>query len=142
MTIQATHVSGWLVLAAAWLATGVTVSAAGVSAFGTGPQAHITPQVLAAPSPEHQVPLAAGAPTFTAKTPQSGRTGIKVTIEGTHLSSVTKVLFTQERAAEFKVISDTRLTCIVPDGARPGTISLVTPAGTFRTPISFLVAYQ
>jgi IPT/TIG domain len=64
----------------------------------------------------------------TGFTPARAKPGAKVTITGTHLSKPVWVEFGGVKAA-FKAVSSTRIAATVPAKARPGKITVLTPAG-------------
>jgi len=84
----------------------------------------------------------AAAPMVSAVQPQSGEEGILVRIQGSNLSGVTEVQFSDGRNASFKVVGDNELRAVVPEGARPGPIALVSPDSVVKTPVPFTVAYE
>lgn len=104
-------------------------------------QAPVAPDALGAPA-EQPDRRSAATPMVSAITPESGEVGIQVSITGTNLGEVTKVLFGGSSVATFKVISDSEVKATVPEGAHPGVIELDTPSGNVNSPDSFLVAYQ
>lgn len=59
----------------------------------------------------------------------SGPEGTVVTIQGQNLSQVKKVLFSPDRPASFRVVSDTEIEATVPRRARTGAISLESAYG-------------
>jgi uncharacterized repeat protein (TIGR03803 family) len=68
----------------------------------------------------------------------SGKVGSTVEILGQDFSSTTHVSFNGVKAT-FKIISDTYLTATVPAGAKTGSVSVATSAGTFTSSHIFLV---
>lgn len=87
-------------------------------------------------------PASATAPRVSAIQPQSGEVGLQVRIQGSNLSGVTEVQFSGDRDATFKVVGDHELRVVVPEGARPGPIALVSPDNVVKTPVPFTVAYE
>jgi hypothetical protein len=77
-------------------------------------------------------------PTATAMNAASGsfKGGGTVTIEGTDLIEVSAVTFGSVPAASFSSGSETSLTAVAPQAAKPGTVevSVTTPAGTATVP--------
>ena len=76
-------------------------------------------------------------PRITAFTPGIGSVGAKVTITGVNLAQ-TAIVSLGGVAAKFMVVSDTRLTLIVPR-ARTGLIVVTTRGGTAKSAKSFVV---
>lgn len=70
------------------------------------------------------------APSIVDVSPLSGDGGTRVTITGSNLGRVTSVRFGGVPTRTFKVVSPTRVTAVVPCGARTGEISVVTPTAT------------
>ena len=66
---------------------------------------------------------------FTAFSPSSGITGSPVTITGTGLGQVTSVEF-GALPATFRVLSQSAIEAIVPDGAKKGKLTVSGPGGT------------
>jgi hypothetical protein len=62
-----------------------------------------------------------------------------VTITGTNLKQTTEVTFDGIAAETFTLVSNTKLTAMVPEGATTGTIAITTPAGTAASATSFTV---
>jgi hypothetical protein len=78
------------------------------------------------------------APAVTGLSPTSGAVGTIVQIGGSHLSGATAVRF-NETNADFTVVSDGQITARVPDGAATGSVVVVTPQGTAKSPAPFTV---
>ena len=70
--------------------------------------------------------------------PQTGMVGETVTLTGLGFTGASAVTF-NGKAAQFKVVSDTSITCTVPAGATAGTITVTTPNGTMTSKIMFQV---
>lgn len=68
-------------------------------------------------------------PSITGIDPSSAWVGATVTISGANLSNASQVSF-DGAAASFGVVSDTKITAVVPDNATSGPISVTTVAGT------------
>jgi hypothetical protein len=66
---------------------------------------------------------------ITSFTPTSGPAGTVVTITGTNLTGATSVTFGDSAATNFTVVSATKITATVGNGAT-GNVTVVTPAGT------------
>jgi len=98
------------------------------------------PETAADPVPATTL-MAAEGPMISSVSPSAGLPGTQVTITGSNLAGITQVLFGENWAASFKVISDTEIQASVPDDAKPGPIQLVTSSGTVKSPDSFLVSY-
>ena len=77
-------------------------------------------------------------PTFTGFSPRKGPMGTKVTIIGAGFRGTTKVWFHGKPAA-FKVVSNTRISALVPCGTSSGRISVFTPNGIVRSATSFKI---
>jgi hypothetical protein len=75
-------------------------------------------------------------PKLASFTPRSGITGSTVTIEGTALGRASKVEVAG-LTAKFTVLSSTQIDVTVPDGARPGKISLTTPVANVKSKTDF-----
>ena len=89
-----------------------------------------------------QVQQALDAPTVTSFTPASGKAGTSVTVTGTGFLGVSAVRF-NGTAAGLTVMSDTKLSAVVPDGATTGPLSITHPsngtgtsAGDFTLPVA------
>lgn len=83
--------------------------------------------------------IEAETPIVSSFEPTTGTTGTQVTIRGAYLTGATNVAF-NNIPAEFKVIADSELTAIVPNGAATGAISIVTPKGTVQSTSSFTIS--
>ncbi|HEY3974945.1 MAG TPA: choice-of-anchor tandem repeat GloVer-containing protein [Candidatus Sulfotelmatobacter sp.] len=68
----------------------------------------------------------------------SGKAGATVTLLGTHLKGATKVTF-NGAAANFKVLSDTHLSAIIPAGASTGPIEVTTAGAVLQSRKNFVV---
>ena len=77
-------------------------------------------------------------PTIASFTPPNGVVGTTVTITGTGLTQTTKVTF-HGLSTTFTVVSDTKITTMVPAGATSGKIGVVTKGGTTTSKTSFTV---
>ena len=73
--------------------------------------------------------LSAGPPLLRTVAPASGASGQVVTVNGTHLSNVTAVLFNGVPSPAFSIRSTTMLRATVPAGAGTGSITVRTAAG-------------
>jgi hypothetical protein len=80
-------------------------------------------------------------PKVTSFTPPSGPAGTLVTINGTGLIQATTVKFGTVKATTFTVVSDSRVTAVVPSGLAAGAvpISITTPGGAANSPTKFTV---
>jgi IPT/TIG domain len=78
-------------------------------------------------------------PKITSFTPPSGPPATLVTITGSGLIQATTVKFGTVKATTFTVISDPKVTAVVPSGlaAAAGKISITTPGGTAHSPQEF-----
>ncbi|WP_287131373.1 FG-GAP-like repeat-containing protein [Candidatus Cyanaurora vandensis] len=77
-------------------------------------------------------------PTIVALSPQRGFVGTVVTINGTRLSTTSAVSFNGAPAV-FVVNSNTKLTALVPEGAKSGPVTVTTSEGTATSPLDFTV---
>jgi uncharacterized repeat protein (TIGR03803 family) len=77
-------------------------------------------------------------PTVASFTPAKGVVGTEITLTGTGLKQATKVAF-DGTAADFTVISDTKITASVPAGAKTGKIAVITKGGSVSTTATFTV---
>ena len=78
-------------------------------------------------------------PSITSYAPASGPVGTTVTLTGTGFTGTTSVLFFNQKAATFQVVSDTTITATVPAGATTGVIGITTPTGKFTAAKKFVV---
>jgi uncharacterized repeat protein (TIGR03803 family) len=80
-------------------------------------------------------------PKITSFSPSSGPAGTLVTINGTGLIQTSAVKFGTVKATTFTVVSDSKVTAVVPSGLAAGTvtISIATPGGTANSPTKFTV---
>jgi IPT/TIG domain-containing protein len=69
-------------------------------------------------------------PTLTSFSPTTGTVGTPVVLIGTALSQTSKVTFGGVKATSLAVNSATKVTAIVPVGAKTGNIVVTTPGGT------------
>lgn len=76
------------------------------------------------------LPLTAPIPSITKATPLTGAPNSTVTVKGTNLSGTTSVTFQGGHAAKFKIVSNFKLTFVVPAAAKTGTFTITNPAGT------------
>jgi hypothetical protein len=93
-------------------------------------------QAAVAPSVAPHIHTAASTVSFSGFSPKRGPMGIKVFITGTGFLGTTGVAF-HGTSATFKVISNTRISTIVPCGTSSGHLSIHTPKGTVRSVGSF-----
>jgi uncharacterized repeat protein (TIGR03803 family) len=70
--------------------------------------------------------------------PSSGPVGKKITIVGLNLLGATSVRF-HGLTAPFTLVSATKITAIVPDGATTGPVKVVTPGGVLTSNLPFTV---
>jgi hypothetical protein len=63
-----------------------------------------------------------------------------VTLKGSGLAGVTKVLFSPDVEAAFAVVDDQTVTTAVPNGAKTGPVQAVTAAGVITSMGAFTVA--
>jgi len=80
-----------------------------------------------------------GSPTITSFSPTSGPSGTAVTIEGTNFTGTTAVRFGGTASGSFTVVTSTRLTAVVPSGARTGPITVTNANGTGTSATDFTV---
>lgn len=74
--------------------------------------------------------------------PATGLPGTHVTIGGMNFTGVSRVVFSEGRAANFKVNSDTEILTTVPQGTISGPISVETPVGTAKSQMPFEVPIE
>ena len=91
-------------------------------------------------SPHHTRPLPP-APAIAEFLPTSAAVGDRVTVTGASFAGARAVAFNGASATEFTVISDTRITALVPAGATSGPITVTTlgGSGTSATSLSVIV---
>jgi hypothetical protein len=113
------------------------ITASVPSGATTGPITVTAPggQASSAPAP---FTVTAQTPTISSFSPNKGRVGQSVTINGTNFTGATNVAF-NGTAAAFTVISSTQISATVPAGATTGQISVTTPGGTATSSSSFRV---
>ncbi|HNG34307.1 MAG TPA: putative Ig domain-containing protein, partial [Blastocatellia bacterium] len=63
-------------------------------------------------------------PTITGVTPTTATVGQTLTINGSGLTGVSAVRFTNNVAAQFTIVSDTQITAVVPAGATDGPVTI------------------
>jgi uncharacterized repeat protein (TIGR03803 family) len=80
-------------------------------------------------------------PKITSFSPSSGPAGTLVTINGTGLIQTSAVKFGTVKATTFTVVSDSKVTAVVPSGLAAGavTISVTTPGGAANSSTKFTV---
>jgi IPT/TIG domain len=76
--------------------------------------------------------VSANVPKLEGFTPASGITGSTVTITGGGLGGVSAVSF-GGLAAQFKIVSASKIEAVVPAGAKSGKLSLTTPSGNLQS---------
>jgi hypothetical protein len=81
-------------------------------------------------------------PYISSLDPATGTPGTNVTIGGMNFTGVSRVVFSEGRAANFKVNSDTEILATVPQGTISGPISVETPVGTAKSQMPFEVPIQ
>lgn len=82
-------------------------------------------------------------PAISNVSPSSGAPGAGVTINGSNLTGVTAVKFTNNVAAQFTVVSDTQITATVPNGATTGPLIISKPnCPDAQSPAPFTVTTQ
>ena len=74
--------------------------------------------------------------------PNAGSPGSRVTIMGSHFTSITRVVFAPDHEASFNLISDTEIEATVPLGAVTGPIQVYTPSGVVHSKVPFMVEPQ
>jgi hypothetical protein len=79
------------------------------------------------------------APKISSFSPTSGRVGTLVTITGSGFTGTNKVTFHGVNATTYALVSDTKITANVPNGATTGPIAITTPGGTVNSTQSFRV---
>ena len=84
------------------------------------------------------IPAVSPVPAITGFAPASGVRGVRVTISGSGFTGATSVTFGGVRAV-FTVVNDSRITAIVPFGARTGAIVVTTAGGAATSATSFTI---
>ena len=79
-----------------------------------------------------------GLAPFVKTLPTIGMVGAEIIIYGTNLSGATSVTF-NGATADFKIVSPTEITAIVPSGATTGKVKVTTPKGTLVSNVVFRV---
>jgi len=82
--------------------------------------------------------LSVGLGPFVETLPTIGEVGEAVRILGTDLTGATSVRF-NGKAAEFNVVSPTEIVTRVPDDAKTGFVTVMTPSGTLKSNMKFHV---
>jgi hypothetical protein len=85
-----------------------------------------------------QAPASIAGPTIMNVNPKIAPAGTQVTLMGSKLMNVKRVLF-DDIEAKFTVISDKEVRAIVPLGAKSGEIQIVSSDGAYRTKDIFQV---
>ena len=78
------------------------------------------------------------APTISDLSPSSGTRGLIVTITGTNFTGASAVKFKGSKAI-FTIISPTTITATVPNGAKTGPVTVMSPGGTATSVSGFTV---
>ena len=118
--------SSTFTLTTAQVGATIRVQETATNAAGNGPPAASSQTAI----------VGSSEPTITSFTPAKGITGSEVTIEGSALGGVSGLWF-GVLAAQYHVVSATRIEATVPDGAVPGAISLTAPLGSAKSATSF-----
>jgi hypothetical protein len=84
----------------------------------------------------HTATVGANVPSISGFTPAGAITGSVVTIEGSALAGVTQVKI-GKLTASFSVVSSSKLEAIVPNGAKPGIVTVSAPGGSAKTKAKF-----
>jgi uncharacterized repeat protein (TIGR03803 family) len=82
--------------------------------------------------------LDTGLGPFVGTIPTAAKSGAKVIILGTDLTSTTSVTF-NGTSAVFTVVSSTEIAATVPTGATTGRVEVITPSGTLKSNVVFRV---
>jgi hypothetical protein len=82
-------------------------------------------------------PGVAAATTISSFTPTSGTIGTQVVVNGTGFTGATVVSFHGAAAAKYSVVSDIKITVIVPVSASTGAIAVTSPGGNGTSASSF-----
>jgi uncharacterized repeat protein (TIGR03803 family) len=82
--------------------------------------------------------LSMGLGPFIQLVPTTGKAGQDITILGTGLNGATSVTF-NGKAASFTMNSPTAIRAIVPANATTGLVEVVTPGGTLKSDVRFVV---
>jgi hypothetical protein len=79
------------------------------------------------------------APTISSFTPTAADRGAAIDITGTGFTGASSVTFGGAVATTYTVVSDTKVTAVVPAAARSGPIAITTAGGTATSPATFTV---
>jgi hypothetical protein len=82
--------------------------------------------------------LSTGLGPFVVTRPIASKVGKTITIVGNHLSGTNSVEF-NGTVATFKLISNTEIKAVVPNGATTGSVTVTVPGGTLKSNVSFHV---
>jgi hypothetical protein len=118
-------------LAATDVGSTIRVQETATNVAGSGPPADSAQTVT----------VASDVLTLVGFTPASGITGSAVTIEGSAFGLANSVRF-GALAANFKVLSGARIEATVPNGARPGKITVTSPAGSVTSHAKFKPSFS
>ncbi len=78
------------------------------------------------------------SPTLTSLSPTSGHPRESIVLTGHYLAGTTSVSFNGVAATSFTIDSSTRITAVIPSGAKAGPITITNPLGTGTTGASFM----
>jgi hypothetical protein len=81
----------------------------------------------------------AAVPRVLGFSPPSAQAGTSTLITGANFTGVTAVKFNGKDAMAFQVLSAGQLSAMVPLGAKTGTVSVTSPAGTGTSNVAFAV---
>ena len=76
---------------------------------------------------------------FVSLVSPSGKIGTPIGILGQGFTGTTSVSFNGKAAKEFRIVSDTYLTVVVPSGAVTGFVTVTTPGGKLKSNKKFQV---
>ena len=99
----------------------------------------VSPSVTDPGESPHHEPPAPAKPAVSGFAPSGGPPGTLVTVTGSGLGKAIAVTFGGVRASTFTVLSDERLTAVVPYGATTGPVGVQNAGGTGTSAESFVV---
>ena len=114
------------------------ISATVANGTQSGPIQVTTPGGTATSDTDFVV-AAAGSPSISSFSPNSGAPGTLVTINGTNFTGANDVVFNLTDATNFTVVNSTQITATVANGTTTGFIKVTTPSGTATSATKFTV---
>src|ERR1700761_7529452 len=83
---------------------------------------------------KNYIPVQASNPIVSSWSPTTGTTGTVVTFHGSHFTGLYAVIFGNQAAASFTVVSDSVVTAVVGGAGSSGSVILMNPGGWGGTP--------